>query len=278
MLSDNSRIVTSRERTRMNWTNNIVDGIEFVETGWKNHLALPGALHFWRKYPRDTLQIEDQKAELSRLATEKHWKQHPLSPPYSATQLSALETSHGFTFPEILRYYLGNISREIVISATNSSLVMSHFRPWKYCICGHYTIALGGPAKGYVSYRPFGYNDGGLMTMFEFLTMTLDVKMIRKGKIISALSDFKNCPDASQAIRDFRCSTSRASMILRSERDANKLLSVLEPGIKKLQKRFRLWKWRKDVYWNPHTDIGRTGLLVTTRAFLSLENRILQNR
>ncbi len=32
-----------------------------------------------------------------------------------------------------------------------------------------------------------------------------------------------------------------------------------------IQRQYRLWRWRKDVLWNPHTDIGRLNLLVRAR-------------
>ena len=253
----------------------MIDGIEFADGMWKSHLRDFPA---WNHLPRDEIGIEDQKRELVARAGVVHWKQHPLLPPYSAAQLSALERKHDFKFPMILRFYLGQISREIVISKNNASLVMSYFNPWRSCRCGHYTIAFSGPSRNYVTYRPFGYNNGGLMTLFHFLVSSLEICMIRRGKMYSCLSDFRRCADVSQAVQEFRCSTSRVSSILKSERDANKTLSVVEPGIKKIQKQFRLWSWRKNVYWNPHTEIGKIGLLITTRAFLSQEAKVLLRR
>lgn len=115
------------------------------------------------------------------------------------------------------------------------------------------------------------------MTLFKFLAQSLEIRMIRRGKTFAPVKHFQKCPDVSQAVQDYVCTTSRIPPILKSERDANKFLHVLEPGVKKIQKQFRLWKWRKDVYWNPHTEIGRAGLLISARAFLSVEKNLLRN-
>lgn len=108
-----------------------IDGIEFDGDLCKNHFR-PGKP--WQKLPRDELDLGHQKLKLSELASSEHLIQHPLLPPYSATQLSALEKAYDVFFPPILRFYLGSISREIVFSRDNASTVMSYFRPWKYYV------------------------------------------------------------------------------------------------------------------------------------------------
>ena len=35
---------------------------------------------------------------------------------------------------------------------------------------------------------------------------------------------------------------------------------------KKIQKQFRLWRWRKNCLWNPHTTTGRNNLVIRSRA------------
>ena len=39
----------------------------------------------------------------------------------------------------------------------------------------------------------------------------------------------------------------------------------------KIKAQFRLWKWRREVLWNPHTECGQLNLLIKTNSFLGSE-------
>lgn len=57
-----------------------------------------------------------------------------------------------------------------------------------------------------------------------------------------------------------------------SEREANDLIkSMLVPAVILIQKQFRLWKFRKDLVWNPYTEIGRLNLQIKANAAIAYE-------
>ena len=48
-----------------------------------------------------------------------------------------------------------------------------------------------------------------------------------------------------------------------SETRANALICKhLVPPSVKIQRAFRLWQWRKNIVWNPHTEIGQLNAMI----------------
>ena len=56
--------------------------------------------------------------------------------------------------------------------------------------------------------------------------------------------------------------------VLRSAEQVTMCLQIVTQAAVQIQRQFRLWKWRKDVVWNPYTDDGRNQLLWKARIFI----------
>jgi hypothetical protein len=63
--------------------------------------------------------------------------------------------------------------------------------------------------------------------------------------------------------------------IVKGDEDAWRCFQSLVPYVLRIQRQFRLWRWRKDVYWNPHTKVGRLGLEVQSRAFIAMHSGVI---
>ena len=71
-------------------------------------------------------QIKNLKAAYSDPAFEKH----PLLPPYSSEEISAMEAKYSISFPPLLRYYIENISRETSFTFYRSLVQPRDFDLW----------------------------------------------------------------------------------------------------------------------------------------------------
>ena len=72
---------------------------------------------------RCALTLDSQLSNLQEVYKQPNLLTHPLLPPYSLTQVQALEAENGVRFPAILRLYLLNISRQQAITDQRSCFV-----------------------------------------------------------------------------------------------------------------------------------------------------------
>jgi hypothetical protein len=85
------------------------------------------ALRFWTEAQRNwtdevegeeplpeecSLSFEEQTANLKAAYSDPAFAVHPLLPPYTSEEVSAMETTYSISFPPLFRYYIENISRE----------------------------------------------------------------------------------------------------------------------------------------------------------------------
>lgn len=197
------------------------------------------------------LSEEEQLIELSQAYKRI---QRFLPPPFSEKELRALERRFKNRFPLLLRHYLLNISRELIIRTGYdeskihsiwSILEIAEF-PWKefweeayensrWCLPdsmmgedsdeGFYTaICLKGDAAG------FAYQ---WLDDEPFTPCLLSLYNVLMPRFVS-------------------------------EAWLEQMLEYETAAIR-IQKHFRLWQWRKAMVFNPHTEIGRLNLMIKFR-------------
>ena len=146
------------------------------------------------------------------------------------------------------------------------------------------TVWLSGPNKGYVTVDHHGSLDSLVYgskisytrcrTVFDRLSNPFVNGMRTKvensptvGSLVYlAIAAKTNLP---QQLETFPCSDrSRAYDVARTEWQIQKIVERLNPSVVMIQRAFRVWKWRKDVVWNPHTDLGALNLTIRARLHL----------
>lgn len=81
-----------------------------------------------------------------------------------------------------------------------------------------------------------------------------------------------------ESLKDARCFglwEGLSFRIVKGDEDASSCIQSLVPYVLRIQRHFRLWRWRKNVYWNPHTEIGQLGLEVQSRAFIAVHSGVV---
>ncbi len=71
--------------------------------------------------------------------------------------------------------------------------------------------------------------------------------------------------DFPNELRVCRREPDEAMRIILGHARIRRMVEELNGKARVIQRRYRLWKWRKDILWNPHTDIGRLNLLMRAR-------------
>ena len=82
---------------------------------------------------------------------------------------------------------------------------------------------------------------------------------------IPELNEIKDAQLPDELKGYYRDSTESVCIILGHVRIRKIVEDCLNEKARMIQRQFRLWKWRKDVLWNPYTDIGRLNLMTKAR-------------
>ena len=140
------------------------------------------------------------------------------------------------------------------------------------------TIWLSGPNMGYVTVDHHGSLDSLVYgseikyircrTVFDRLSNPFVQVMRPKVEKLSTLGSLVFSAIGTKThlprhLEAFPCSDrSRACDVARTEWQIQKIVERLNPSVVMIQRAFRFWKWRKDVLWNPHTDLGALNLTI----------------
>lgn len=85
--------------------------------------------------------------------------------------------------------------------------------------------------------------------------------------VIEFVPELKEIRDVElpEELRRCRRETMEAVRIILGHTRIRRMVEDLNGKARVIQRQYRLWRWRKDVLWNPHTDTGRLNLLVRAR-------------
>ena len=147
------------------------------------------------------------------------------------------------------------------------------------------TIWLSGPNRGYVTVDHHGSLDNLIYsskitftrcrTIFDRLShpfvptseppRTATLASINRWQLAVSAVD----TDLPDSLKTFPCSyNAQACDAAMTYSKIQNIVERLEPSAVKIQRAFRLWRWRKDVVWNPHTDAGSLNLAIQARLVL----------
>ena len=239
--------------------------------------------------PQCTLPFEEQVRNLSTaFAATDFLRKHPLLPPYTMLEVLAMEVKYQITFPEILRFYMLNISRETcfdfgrAIIAPYFLRLDSPFRPSKEswlafqqstCAGEEFVIPLSGRGKGYL-FLSYGI----WFTLYDILAQgpfedddDYDEKLTFEQLYHTIASDEIKQAGLPDDLRMFKCELGR---------DAERTLLIyamltrcveetLGVPARKIQRQFRLWRWRLKNIFNPHTVLGQYNLRIKAKALIN---------
>ena len=83
-------------------------------------------------------------------------------------------------------------------------------------------------------------------------------------ELVPELSEIRNV-ELPEELRRCQRGTREAIRIILGHTRIRRMVEDLNGKARVIQRQYRLWRWRKVVLWNPHTDIGRLNLLVRAR-------------
>lgn len=150
------------------------------------------------------------------------------------------------------------------------------------------TIWLSGPNRGYVTIDHHGSLDSLVYgskitytrcrTIFDRLshpfvcrsgppmlgrsTPLASITGGRKDTIVTAI---RNLPEP---MKSWRVQGWQAYDVAMTQSKIQEICQHLDPFAGRIQRAFRLWKWRKNVVWNPHTDAGTLNLAIQAKLLL----------
>ena len=251
-----------------------------------------------------------------------------------------MEVQNKFRFPEILRYYMLNISRESCFDINRSIIAPPYFtyfngnlsshpskRPWlAYHHDGDeeegfsFVIPFAGRGKGYIMWSKYGEERWEILydclargpcdvppwpiaypnpiptSTFEHhyhiipacdwpafehepLNILSDspwsicrwVLMLGQftgsssGQVSELVNEIKrtNLPDD---LRTFKCTSRVAAVTLLVQVMLSRCVETLGVPARKIQRQFRLWRWRMRTIFDPHTVLGQYNLRIKANA------------
>lgn len=85
----------------------------------------------------------------------------------------------------------------------------------------------------------------------------------------------KHMRPLSAAMRQHPITADFGFFMLKHQKKVDELVEeCVEPLVRKIQRQFRLWSWRKRELWNPHTQIGHLNLLIQARIFAKEKSQV----
>lgn len=240
-------------------------------------------------------QLEDLRANHAYL----HTAQNPALPPFSIEQICAIEAAYNFKFPPLLRLYGLNITREMKRelfygggSDTEPFSISTACRWFPVesmdsMSCHSFTsfeenihMILSGKLKSFVFLvEEYGEERfASWKTSFHGLRGSLDAigcVPFRLAVVGSKLIDFvpessrHALPENLKATECLNRSTARTFLqnYHLSEESANALVCKhVLPAVMKIQRQFRLWQWRMQNTFNPHSHFGNLNLWIKAQA------------
>lgn len=107
-------------------------------------------------------------------------------------------------------------------------------------------------------------------TSFSRFKVVLQCSPLPIRKIFDSYGIPERVPESLKNARCIGLWEGLSFRIVKGDEDASRCIQSLVPYVLTIQRQFRLWRWRKNVYWNPHTEVGRLGLEVQSRAFTAV--------
>ena len=198
----------------------------------------------------------------------------PLLPPLNWMQVYAFEAEHKIRFPPLLRAYFLSISRELALTYYRASILdIKRFRGICYLPMSdgcHFSsdIILSGPMAGavidnvmeewqtlfecHLDVLQDSVPHATILRASQIRTPTL-AHMLRGRLSPELIRQADLLPEHMQG---------RLRVYIESEDLSARLIAKLDSSARKIQAQFRLWRFRKNVVWNPYTDIGRLNMMI----------------
>lgn len=214
------------------------------------------------RLPICELSLEKQKSEINRIHEPF---QRFLAPPLSKKELTEQELKLECRFPELLRWYCLNISRDFFRDDVNT--VEGYDYDYDYKVCEFYNLwaSIRHEVYQHILERFASEHPGSILLSTDCHGSCCYTALCLIGRA------------AGYAYRVHDHEESRPFLInlfdfLKDRRINETSLSALhsfEKSVRCIQKQFRLWQWRKRVVFNPHTEIGRLNLLIKFRTAIA---------
>lgn len=241
----------------------------------------------WAQLPNCGLTVEQQKQHIDYVYGSKEIREL-LAPPLQEIELLSLEMVFKRSFGPLLRHYLQNISREVVL-AENQSFVLPRIirgelghRPAFYVFVNDCGGSCCYTAVSHVSDTVFRVvNDDSIshgLPLYEILSRpAMSREAINRKRSYPSLSELITAEEQRGltlgGLGRLRVNIDQnpkriINEVLRSAEQVTRCLQTVTQAAVQIQKQFRLWKWRKDVVWSPYTEDGRNQLLWKARMFI----------
>lgn len=243
----------------------------------------------WTPLPRSKLTIDQQQQHLDYVYGSKEIKDL-LAPPLQEIELVALEMVYERRIGPLLRHYLLHISREVVVAENQRFVIprvlkgevghrpafhvlvnhcggcccytaVSHVADTTFMVVNDDSVSPGLPLHETLSRPALGRGAIDRLKGYPRLSELVPAEELRdRGLTLGALGKFRVSTD-----RDTECIIDEA---LRSAQQVSMCVKILMEATVIIQKRFRLWRWRRDVVWNPYTEDGQNHLRWKARIFV----------